>query len=169
MIMSQLNYYTPVVSERREAKINRVAAKIERLESKDILTGKQQAKLDRLTEKYNRLTPEDQFFATISSDDRDATVTATLIDSPYDDTIVINPDKHYAFGYNAVRNDLTPPYIVDRTLWIIDSTQASEAVTQVMGRSIRNRRDPECFEESIIFGEWDSDTNVINGVFSEVI
>ena len=157
IIMSQLSYFTPVVSEQREAKIDRVAAKIERLEDKDSLSGKQQAKLARLTDKYDRLTPDDEFLATISSDARDATVTAILIDSPYDDTIVINPEKRYGFGYKAVRNDLTPAYIYERVVWIIDSAQATDAVTQVMGRTIHNRKDPECFEESIVFGEWTGD------------
>lgn len=165
--MSQLSYFTPVVSERREAKIDRVAGKIAKLEGKDSLTGKQQAKLERLTDKYDRLTPEDEFTATIRGDARDATVTFTLIDSPYDDSIVINPGKQYAVGYNAIRNDLNPPYSVDSHLWVVNPIEAEEAVTQGMGRSIRNRRDPECFEESIIFGEWTADGLV--GIASVVI
>lgn len=72
--------------EKRDAKIDRIQAKIARLEAKDELTGKQAARLERLTKKLDRVTPEDEFLVHYKKGSD--TFGVTIIDSTYDDTLV---------------------------------------------------------------------------------
>ena len=68
---------------RRAGKISRISDKIDRLEAKDELTGKQAAKLDRLEAKLDRITPEDEVLVRYDG----KTLGVTIVDSVYDDII----------------------------------------------------------------------------------
>lgn len=72
--------------ERRDAKIDRIQAKIAKLESKDELIGKKAARLERLIKKLDRLTPEDEFFVHYRKGSD--TFGVTIVDSTYDDTLI---------------------------------------------------------------------------------
>ena len=73
------------ISPRRAAFLDRLSDRIERLESRDFLTRRQQRRLENLHSRFDRLAPKDEFDIEWNGD---ATWDITITDSPWDDTII---------------------------------------------------------------------------------
>jgi len=71
---------------KRDDKIARIQSKIDNLQSKDELTGKQSARLERLIDRLDRKTPKDELI--VHYKEGNDTFGVTIIDSLYDNTII---------------------------------------------------------------------------------
>ena len=74
-----------IVSDRRQATLDRLTRRIANLTVKDELTDRQQDRLDRYQSRLERLAPKDSFDAEYNGD---FTWNVTITDSPWDDTII---------------------------------------------------------------------------------